>query len=278
MYFWLDEETGSCRYTCGLAREGGAITIRKVKPDKFLTDIWLNSLDVFEDNPVMVGFIVEQTCLSAISSSGFNVRDLHWNPLKPKIFSGDILRAIPLETSETLYIPNQRNYKDIDALYLSINKKQKTVLVVPIQISINLFHKDSEACFYAGWRQWVKHFEDYTLSSTFVWIVEHHRSWRIVDEQLRVLRGGTQLIAPQYKQMYVTVGDVYGFLGERLQARAHHLRVQSGRSLCPEPLPLTCEAGQPSQKMIESARQNVCQCCRARVGSSNLLFVIIRRS
>lgn len=198
-YFWQDEGTGCCHYTCGLARGGGAITIRKVKPDKFLTHIWLNSLDAFEDNPVVVRFIVEQTCLSAISSHGFNVRDLHWNPLKPKIFSGDILRAISLETSETLYIPDQWNYKDIDALYLYIDEKRKTVLIVPIQISINPFHKDSEACFYAGWQQWVKHFGDYTLSSTFVWIVEHDRSWKIIDEHLRALRDGTQLIAPQVR-------------------------------------------------------------------------------
>jgi len=233
-YFWQDEGTGCCYYTCGLAREGGAIAIRKVKPDKFLTDTWFNTLDAFEDNPVVVGFIVEQTCLSAMSSLGLNIRDLHWNPLKPKIFSGDLLYAISLETSQALYIPDQWNYKDIDALYVYIDKKTKTILIVPIQISINPLHKDSEACFYAGWQRWMKHFEGYTLSSTFLWIVEHDRSWKIVDEQLRAIRGTTQLIAPQHKQMHVTVGDVYPPLGERLEARARRMRRQSGRSLCPE--------------------------------------------
>ncbi|KAF8333265.1 hypothetical protein F5887DRAFT_994782 [Amanita rubescens] len=234
-YFWRDEETGRCHYTCGLAREGGAITIRKVKPDKFLSHTWLNALDAFEDNPVVVGFVVKQTCLSAISH-GLNIRGLHWKSLKPNIFAGDILDAISLEASQALYIPDQWNYKDFDALYLYMNKQKKTVLIVPIQIFINPLHKDSEACFYTDWQRWVKHYKGYTLSSTFVWIVEHDRSWNIVDEQLRAIRGGTQLIAPLHEQMLVTVGDVYGLLGERLaQAR---------------------QSGQPSPKMIESARQN----------------------
>jgi hypothetical protein len=211
-YFWRDERTRQCYYTCGLAREAGAITIRKVKPNQFLADIWSNPFRFFEDNPIVVGFIVEQTCLSVISSIGFNHGDLHWNSVKSKIFSGDILHAISSAGSETLYIPDRRNYKDIDALYLSIDNRKKTTLIVSIQISINLSHKDSEALFYSDWEQWMKHFEGYALSSTFVWIVEHKRSWKIVEEQLRSLRGGMWLIAPQHKQMHVTVGDHIGKL------------------------------------------------------------------
>jgi hypothetical protein len=229
-YFWQDETTGRCYYTCGLAREGGAIVVRKAKPNPFLADeIWFNSLDLFEDNPVVVGFIVEQTCLSILSSIGFNHGDLHWNSVKPKIISGDILYAIPLVTSETLYIPDRWDYKNIDALYLSVDKGKKTALIVPIQISINLSHKDSEALFYSDWEQWKKHFEGYALSSTFVWIVEHERSWRIVEEQLRSLRSGMQLIAPWHKQMHVTAGDLYEPLGERLEAR--YRRLQNSKSL-----------------------------------------------
>lgn len=205
------------------------MTVRRTNPDKFLTDTWLSSLDAFEDNPVVVGFIVEQTCLSVISSIGFDFGDLHWNSVKSKIFSGDILDAIPLATSETLYIPDRWNFKDIDALYLSINNEQKTAFIVPIQISINLFHKDSETRFYAGWQSWVKRFEGYALSSTFVWIVEHERSWKIVEEQLRPLRSGVQLIAPHYKQMHVAAGDLYKLLGERLEAR--YRRLQNSKSL-----------------------------------------------
>ena len=258
-YFWRDETTCRCHCTCGLAREGGAITVRKAKPVQFLDVIWFNSLDVFEGNPVVVGFIVEQTCLSVLSSIGFNHEDLHWNSVKPKIFSGDVLYTISVEASETLYIPDRWDYKDIDAFYVSVDKRKKTVLmVVPIQITINPFHKDSEAFFYADWEQWVKRFQGSTLSSTFVWIVEHKPSWKIVEEQLRSLRGGAQLITPQHKQMYVTAGDLYEPLvsGSRLVIGYYKVVRVCLRSL---PSPLTYETEQPSRKMIinESAEQNV---------------------
>jgi hypothetical protein len=175
---------------------------------------------------------VEQTCLSAMSSIGFNYGDLHWNSVKSEIISGGILDAldeISLATSETLYIPDRWNYKDIDALYLSVDKRKKTALIVPIQISINPSHKDSETLFYADWARWKNCFQGYTLSSTFVWIVEHKRSRNIVEEQLRSLRGGAQVIAPQHKQMHVPVSDVYKRLGEQLQARPS--RLQKSESL-----------------------------------------------
>jgi hypothetical protein len=230
-YFFRDE-SGRCYYTCGLARECGAIIVRNAEPDQFLADIWLNSLNFFEDNPVVVGFIVEQICLSVISSIGFRIGDLHWNSVKSKILSSDMLSSISLAASETLYIPDRWNYKDIHALYLYIDERKKTALVVPIQITINPFHKDSEALFYADWERWVDHFEGYTLSSTFVWIVEHQRSWKIVEEKLRSLRSGTQLIAPQHKQMFVTTSQLHEPLGRRLEAR--HKRLQSSKSLSVE--------------------------------------------
>jgi len=227
-YFWKDETTRRCHYTCGLAREGGAIIIRNAKPDQFLDEIWFNSLEFFEDNPAVVGFIVEQTCLSVLSSMGFRHGGLQWNPVKSKIFTGNILDSISPAASKTLFIPDRWNYKDIDALYLSVDKK-KTALIVPIQISINPFHKDSEALFYVEWDRWAKRFEGYTLSSTFLWIVEHKRSFKIVEEQLRSLRSGTRSIAPQHKQIFVTAGDVYKPLGERLEAR--YRRLQNSKCL-----------------------------------------------
>jgi hypothetical protein len=223
-YFWRDEESRRCYSTCGLAREAGAMIVRKAKPNEFLDKIRLN---FFEDNPVVVEFIVKQTCLSAMSSIGFNYGDLHWNSVKSEIFSGDILDTLDetsLTASEMLYIPDRWNYKDIDAIYLSVDKRKKTMLIVPIQISINPSHKDSETLFYADWAKWKNCFQGYTLSSTFVWIVEHKHSWNIVEEQLRSLQGGTQVVAPQHKRMHVTVSDVYKPLGERLEARRQNVR------------------------------------------------------
>jgi len=251
-YFWREEGTRRCHYTCGLAREAGAVVVRQSKPDQFLDDVWLNSLNSFEANPSVVGFIVEQTCLSAISSLGFHHRGLHWDPVETRIFSGDLLNALPSTTSKTFYIPEKWNYKDIDALYLEVNTGAKTGFLAPIQITINPYHEDSEARFYADWGRWAKQFDGYRLSSTFVWIVEHKRSWKIVEEQLRTLKSGSRLIAPQHKQIHITAGELFPPLGQRLTARYHSLK--GSKRLLPE-LTLVSddepsEAEQPSCKTI----------------------------
>jgi hypothetical protein len=262
-YFWRDERTCRCHYTCGLAREAGAVVVRRAKPDQFLADVWLNSLDSFERNPSVVGFIVEQTCLSAISSFGFGHLDLHWKSgsAETRMFSGDILNTLPSRsiTSKTFYIPEQWSHKNIDALYLDIDERTKTVLVAPMQITMNHFHKKSETRFYANWERWVKHFDGFTLSSTFVWIVEHEHSWKIVEEQLRSIRSGSRLIAPQHKRIHITAGELFPPLGQRLAAR--HRRLKSSMCLPPELTFLSgdepSEAEQPSSEVItnEVAKQ-----------------------
>ena len=198
-----------------------------------------------------------------MSSLGFNYGDLHWNSVKSQIFTGDILDALGEISPQTLYIPDQWNYKDINALYLAIDEKKKTMLIVPIQISINPCHKDSETLFYADWAKWKNKFHGYTLSSTFVWIVEHKCSWNIVEEQLRSLRGGTQVIAPQHKQMHVMVSDVYKPLGERLEAR--YRRLQKSKS---SPTELTFASDVRSRATeSQDGHQWVCKAERALLSS-----------
>ena len=231
--FWRDKITPhSCHYTCGLAREAGAVIIRKARPDQFLADGWLNALNSFETNQSVVGFMVEQTCLSAISALGFNHRGLHWDPVPSTVFSGDIFRALPLKTSRMFYVPEQWNYKCIDALYLDCNMKKKHVLIVPIQICLNRFHKDSEALFYSDWERWENRFEGYKISTTFVWIVEHKRSWKLIERQLRSSRSRPQLITPQHRQIHITAGEVFEPLGPQLKSR--YLRLKHSNNLPPE--------------------------------------------
>lgn len=210
-----------CHCTCGVAREAGALIIRKVKPDRFLTDIWLNSLDAFEGNPIVVGFITEQACLSAISTYGFAHRGLDWGNTPTTIFSGNLFETLPKESSKRFYVPTKWNYEHIDALYLDVDSAAKTVLVVPFQITLNKKHKDSEALFYAGWAQWQSFYDGYTLSSTFVWVVQHERSWKMVEETLKTLRSGSKLIAPSHKQIHIAVSELHAPLGRRLDARSH---------------------------------------------------------
>src|SRR4051794_10178851 len=79
-YFYPDEEEfGKC--TCGLARNAAEILIREKNADRFLSCEWLNSMVLFKGKPFVIGSMVEQSCLSAISRFGLHPGNVH---IKPK--------------------------------------------------------------------------------------------------------------------------------------------------------------------------------------------------
>jgi hypothetical protein len=214
-YFFRDDRTQTCHCTCGLARNAGAILLRKQRPDPFLEDGWLRSLHSHASNPSVVGSIVEQTCLSAISSRGFHHDLVHFPSVDITIFEGDLLSLLPTKTSKSLFVPADFNFKNIDALYLDVNSAAKSVLVVPFQITINKKRRPS-GLFYANWSRWKSHFQGYKLSTTFVWVVENRRSSNLMEEKVRSSRRGPRVVNPKYPECFVTVGDIYPPLGERL--------------------------------------------------------------
>ncbi|KAI9443719.1 hypothetical protein F5148DRAFT_1255992 [Russula earlei] len=252
-YFYRDEETQICHCTCGLARKAGAILLRQANPDRFFDSIWLNSLDFSEGHPAMVGFIVEQTCLSAISSLGFKHTGIQWDPAETTIFEGDLLQALPRQTSTSkFFVPADPNYKNIDALYYEVDTTAKTVFVAPIQITVNPKHKDSEALFYSEWGRWKTFFVGYTLSSTFVWILEHAHSRRVIEQQSKALRSGSRVIIPEHEQIFVTVTELYAPLGRQLTG----FRKTSGRKRL-RPVPSIVPDDEISEKERPPRRKKI---------------------
>ena len=220
-YFWYDSTSSECHCTCGIARETGALVVRQTALDRFLDDRWWSCLDHFEGNPSIVGFIAEQVCLSAISSLGLHHRDIHCTSAPTEVIAGNSIPSnLPLQTSSTFFVPQEWNNKDIDALYLQVDDKKKTVFVAPFQIATGNHkkHKDSEASFYARWDLWEKRYFGYKLKSTFVWVVECQRSWGVIPEQWKELRSRSQTIVPTHKQIYITFQELYPALGIRLKA------------------------------------------------------------
>ena len=217
-YFYAnDEEFGN--YTCGLARDAAALVLRQAKPSKFLDNQWLRSFSLFKGNPSVLGSMVEQSCLSAISSFGFNQGTVHWKPTPSTLFEGDLIHRLPPRGNDCsiFFVPDDPYYKDIDALYLRVNHKPtKTVLVVPIQITIAKRHKDSEMLFYLNWARWQAFYDSYAMTTTFVWIVEDQQSWEEVMAKFRKTRSTLHMIMPQHQQAYVPVQEVYCPLGETL--------------------------------------------------------------
>ena len=178
---------------------------------------WFKAFEGFKNNPCVMGFLVEQACLSHISQTGFHHGDLDWESFAATIFDNDIFQSIPLDwEGEQFFIPGNPYFKNVDALYLKVDSTEKTALIVPIQITIAKKHKDSETLFYSGWCDWEEHFQGYQLSSTFVWIVEDEQSWRIVDAEFRSTRSGNKQVLPTHVQTFITVNDLYPHLGNVL--------------------------------------------------------------
>ena len=182
--------------------------------------MWLQSLRTFKNNPPVVGFLVEQACLSAISMTGFHHGGIKWQSFKATIFEGNLLEVIPPPGNyEIFFIPGDPFFKDIDALYVKVDPKKKTTLVVPIQITVAKKHKDSEAAFYSRWSDWQAFFEGYELKTAFVWVVENKQSWVMKTEEFRITRNNhLKLISPEHEQIIVTVADINVTLGSHLAA------------------------------------------------------------
>ena len=217
-YFYANEN-GRGKCTCGLAKEAAAVVIRRTSPGLLCDDAWIRSLHTFKNNLSVVGFLVEQACLSSISMTGFRHVNIGWGPFNATMFRDDLLEAISsTKNCEKFFIPEDPFFKDIDALYLKVDAEKKKALVVPFQVTVAKMHKDSEAAFYSRWSDWQKKFEGYELKTTFVWVVEEEQSWAMKDAEFRTTRTNLKLISPAHEQIVVTVGQISAFLGGELKA------------------------------------------------------------
>jgi len=221
---WFDRrylychQDGTGRYTCGIARHTAAAVLRKAQPGMFLSSEWLNAIYNFGDNRCVVGFLVEQACLSAISEIGFHHGGVHIPSITATMFNGNILNAIPRgEDCRIFFVPDVPNFNDIDALYLEISVAKHTAYVVPIQIAVAKKHNDLERSFYSGWSHWKEQFPGYCLTTHFVCINEFDKSWNTVQAEHEETRGGLKEPSPTHGQLYyVTVEGLHQSLGYQL--------------------------------------------------------------
>jgi len=177
----------------------------------------MQSLRHFQDNPSVVGFIVKQACLSTISITGFKNSTVSWDPIPATIFEGDLIQAIPTGDCEMFFIPANPFFRDIDALYVKVDEKNKIVWIVPFQVTVAERHTDSEALFYSRWHAlaWTNRF-GYQVKTAFVWVVENQSSCTALEEETKITRSGSKLLSPEHIQIIITVADVNPTLGGHL--------------------------------------------------------------
>ena len=225
-YFYITgDNIGQC--TSGLVRNTIAVFLRKLTGgDTFLKKQWHNMVEYVGGNCSVLGFFVEQVILSHIEKEGMTMDGIKIPGMKSVGFR--TLPKLPENAGESpvLYIPDAYNYKAIDGLIVSVGvfDELKVLEIMPIQITINQNHEDSEKSFFRGWDDFVVKTlggSDYDiLKIVFLWIVENTETFPrkdgIVAAKTLTTRNGTYS-TPVYERKVRSVGYVSEMVGHKLK-------------------------------------------------------------
>jgi hypothetical protein len=173
----------------------------------FLGEDWHRALEAFKNNRSVVGFMVEQMIISTLASSGVNAGPLAIKAARITTFQGASTKLLNKD-GHVYHVPLKFNLKAIDAIYVCVNTKKKTALVVPIQITVAKKHKDSVRAFFEDWATWSEALADFTITVHFVWIHDGERDRREVEAKLIKLRGRDVLQWPEHQVFFISVEQV----------------------------------------------------------------------
>ncbi|KAF8534357.1 hypothetical protein BDD12DRAFT_896092 [Trichophaea hybrida] len=224
-YFYTTRQNiGHC--TSRLVRDTMAAFLRKhVGSDTFLKQQWYNMIEYVGSNS-LVGFFVEQVILSRIEREGITMDGIKIPGMKSVAF-----RTLPkgpenTDGSPVLYIPDAYNYKAIDGVIISANivNDLKVLEIMPMQITINQHHEDSEKSFFEGWDDFVVKIlsaSDYDdLKITFLWIVEDSEMFPQEDEIVAastLTTGNGSYSTPRYERKVRNFKYVSEMVGHKLR-------------------------------------------------------------
>lgn len=199
---------------CGIAREALASSLRLINPLFPLEKDWLNAIYNQRDNPAVLGFLVEQRCISGIADQGLPISDSHSIPASTIVpFEGD---AVKLRRTG-FYVPVKPNCMAIDCVYADIDDEKQTAFIIPIQITIAKSHSDSEVRFWKDWDTWTRRISAYRITVIFLWIKDEGKSVEQVARVSRNHRSGEILLNPEFTRVVKPVIDVDPLLGKALE-------------------------------------------------------------
>jgi hypothetical protein len=173
----------------------------------FLGEEWHRALEAFKNNRSVVGFMVEQMIISRLASSGVNAGHLAIKAASIITFQGTSTRLLNKD-GRVYHVPLKFNLKAVDAIYVSVNAKQKTALVVPIQITVAKKHGDSVGAFFEDWATWSQALANYNITVRFMWIHDSERGLREVEAKTIKLKGRDVSSWPRHDVVFVSVEQV----------------------------------------------------------------------
>jgi hypothetical protein len=230
-YFYRD--AGGFGYcTCGLARQAMVDFLRQnAEESVFLGPEWFLTLEAFKDNLSVVGYTIEAMLIARLASTGLNAGNFCIKKSPIVGFSGDWIR-FPAVVGSKLYVPARSNFKAIDAIYLDIpgdpekpakkpakkpaeDASKRKAIVIAIQIASGK-HNDTEAAFFAGWRNWVQSLGDFEIEVWFLWIQGDERDRAEIEEKVISLRGREVMAWPKHTTRWVSISQIDVDIGSTL--------------------------------------------------------------
>ena len=273
-YFFATNQSGVRvgSYACGIARNAAMRKLRQYPGINASEDIWPRDLEHFVGNQSMLGFLIEELCLSSISLRGLHI-GMGLSPAKgiaTRCFNHK-LPEYSLQQGVTIYLPVNYNFRTIDALILSLDTvgERKKATIFPLQITIAKSHSDSEPKFFEHWPKWCSGLDNYEVEFHFLRITDDaNHSSKSVEKKTRPSRGAEaeNVVNPGYTSHRIPLSLVNKDVADRLRRAREKKNISIMPTEPPEGYaPVTPGDGDNSSTGIPGPRRK--SSCSRRAGS-----------
>ena len=198
------------------------------QPYLFLAPGWYDTFESFKHNPSVTGFLVEEIIVDKISAACVRAVDIPSFPITPYIDSMPAIRR----DKDALYLPVKFDERAISAIFIDVihpkpaTKAKSTTKaksstqaessawarpsakVTATQIKVAKGYSDTESKFFTKWAEKLVDFKEAEV--TFLWIVEHKREVKEVEERmnLKKLSNKDVLFNPSYNCCVISLDQV----------------------------------------------------------------------
>lgn len=204
-FFHEKNQVGYC--ICGAVRQAITKELAKLGTYLFSIEDSIEAMRLLINNPSVVGYFLENAILRSIVTTGIPCLGI-FGPMPQFVFEGFL--SYDLTHERALYSPKSFNFPSIDAILLRLSPADKKAELMPMQITIQKSHRNSEGQFFKNWDFWIRYLHGYELSVTFLWITGDGTFKKTSTKgKLRKTRDGSERVVwPDYDSLYIPLEEV----------------------------------------------------------------------
>ncbi|PGH14234.1 hypothetical protein AJ79_03209 [Helicocarpus griseus UAMH5409] len=185
------EENGYEYCVCGAVRETITKQLIELGTVLFSVEESIAVMTTLASNSPVMGYFMEQAVIQNICNKGLRCLNFE-GPITPQVFLG--FPHYGLDLKQAIYIPKAYyDFPPINAILLALEPEKKIATLVPIRITMDKTHRNSEEQFFNNWASWAEDLHGYKINVKFLWITAEDgiTEESIVNEKNRVARDGS---------------------------------------------------------------------------------------